>query len=426
MTWLQHWPIEAQWGLVVAAILAAVLPWLLYLHRSRQLAELRTALTMHEQAVTHWQAKAQQTGEDLAAELARREAEQQAHQQQLAFIDKSREDLKNSYRQLAQELFEQRSRQFAENNQQSMSALLDPVREQLKDFRQLVTDSYQKESKERHMLLGEITRLKELNQQISDDAVHLTRALRGESKTQGNWGEMILERLLEASGLQRERQYRVEVSGQNEEGRRLRPDVVVYLPENRQIVIDSKVSLTAYEQYCRQEDVEQARRHLDAHVQSVRGHVRSLSEKRYTEIEDVHSLDFVIMFVPVEAAFLDALRHDDGLYDEALSRNVVMVSASTLLATLRTIANLWRFDDQNRNAQEIAKRGGQLYDKFVLLGEELEEVSRLLERSQDKLRSSIRRTTSGPGNLARQVEQLRELGVEARKRMSERWLENEE
>lgn len=417
----------AQPWLVPAVLALALVVTALYLVRAQaRLTGLRQQLQEHLEQSQYWRSEAESRGEQLAAERSRAESQAQAHRQQLSFIERAREDLKNSYRQLAQELFERRSQQFSEHNRQNMVALLDPVREQLKDFRQLVTDSYQKESRERHVLLEEITRLKSLNEQISTDAINLTRALRGESKTQGNWGEMILERLLEASGLQRDRQYRVEVAGQDDEGRRLRPDVVIFLPEHRQIVIDSKVSLTAYERYCSSEEGELARQHLDVHVQSIRQHVRTLSDKRYTEIEGVQTLDFVIMFIPVEAAFLDAVRHHDALYDEALSRNVVMVSASTLLATLRTIANLWRFDDQNRNAREIARRGGQMYDKFVLLSEELEEVSRLLERSQEKLRSSIRRTTSGPGNLARQVEQLRELGVEARKRIDPRWLEEGE
>ena len=287
------------------------------------------------------------------------------------------------------------------------------MREQLGDFRKRVDEVYDKESRERQLLKVEIDSLKNLNQRISEDAINLTRALKGESRTQGAWGELVLERLLEASGLQKGREYEAQIGLRDEDGGRPRPDVIVHLPEGRDLIIDAKVSLTAYERYCSAVEDGERGAQMNAHVASMRTHVKQLSERRYSELPGMNSLEFVLMFVPVEAAFIEAAHHDDGLHEFALDKQVVIVTTSTLLATLRTVSTLWRFDDRNRNAFEIADRAGKLYDKFVGFVEDIEDARHKLDAARHALSSARSKLVSGRGNLVGSVEKLRELGAPA-------------
>ncbi|MBU6200322.1 MAG: DNA recombination protein RmuC, partial [Xanthomonadaceae bacterium] len=271
------------------------------------------------------------------------------------------------------------------------------------------------ENRERAGLKTQIDALQNLNQKISQDAINLTRALTGDSQTQGAWGEMVLERLLEASGLQKGRQYDTQVVLTNDSGERPRPDAIVHLPEGRDIIVDAKVSLTAYERYCSAVDVDERAAQLAAHLKSLREQVRNLAGKRYADLPGVNSLEFVLMFVPVEAAYIEAARHDDTLQAFALEKNVVIVTASTLLATLRTVSSLWRFDDRNRNALEIADRAGKLYDKFAGFVDDLDEARTRVGAAAKALDAAGSKLSSGSGNLLRQVEMLRELGAKASK-----------
>ncbi|HET8942151.1 MAG TPA: DNA recombination protein RmuC, partial [Rudaea sp.] len=299
-------------------------------------------------------AEARQRAEQRATALGTRLQEQtQAAQEKLSLLERVRDEFSDKFKSLANDLLEEKSRKFAEQNQTSLGTLLTPLREQLGDFRKRVDEVYDKESRERQLLKVEIDALKSLNQQIDQDARNLTRALTRDSKSQGAWGELVLERLLEASGLQRGREYELQVALKDGDGGRPRPDVIVHLPEGRDLIIDAKVSLTAYERYCSAADDHERGTQLAAHLASLRSHVKELANKRYSDLPGINTLEFVLMFVPVEAAYIEAMHRDDGLQAFALEKQIVIVTTSTLLATLRTVWSLWRFDDRNRNASEI-------------------------------------------------------------------------
>ncbi|KPK30518.1 MAG: hypothetical protein AMK70_13965, partial [Nitrospira bacterium SG8_35_1] len=319
----------------------------------------------------------------------------------------------------ANKIFEDKSRKFTEQNRENIEGVLKPMREQLLDFKKKVEDVYDKESKDRVSLLNEIIHLKTLNERISEDALNLTNALKGQSKTRGSWGEMILERVLEESGLQKGREYEVQTMYASEEGQRRHPDVIVHLPEGKDIVIDSKVSLTAYEKFCSADTEEKRNKRLKEHIISVRAHIKVLSEKRYEELEGIRTLDFVLMFLPIEGAFWTAIESEQGLFNEAFDRNIMLVSPSTLLATLRIINNIWRYEDQNKNALIIAKKAGDLHDKFVGFVEALDDVGQKIDRARESYQTARNRLSEGKGNLVRRSVELRQLGVKAQKELPE-------
>ena len=365
-----------------------------------------------------------QRAEQRVTEVATRLQEQhQSAQEKLTLLERVREEFADKFKALAGDLLEEKSKKFTEQNQTNLGMLLNPLREQLGDFRKTVTEVYDKESRERQLLKAEIDSLKLLNQRIDEDARNLTRALTRESKSQGAWGELVLERLLEASGLQKGREYETQIALKDDDGGRPRPDVIVRLPEGRDLIIDAKVSLTAYERYCGAVDDHERGAQLAAHLASLRSHVKDLAGRRYSDLPGVNTLEFVLMFVPVEAAFIEAVHHDDGLQAFALERQVVIVTTSTLLATLRTVSSLWRFDDRNRHAMEIADRAGKLYDKFVGFVEDIEEARSKLDAARGALGAAANKLTAGRGNLVGQVEKLRELGARAGKALPEAVIE---
>ena len=284
------------------------------------------------------------------------EEERKQAEEKIALLNSARHQLKAEFQNLAQKIFEEKSLKFTDQNRANMDQIISPLREQLGDFKKRVEDVYDKETRDRTALHAEIMHLKELNQRISKEALNLTRALKGDSKARGNWGEVVLERVLEASGLHKGREYDVQVSLTDERGRRFQPDVIVRLPEGKEVIVDAKVSLTAYERYYSAEDDDQKAAALNDHVDALRTHVRSLAAKRYENLEGIQSLDFVLMFVPIEAAFLAAAEKDRDLFSEAFEKNIMVVSPATLLVTLRTIQNIWRYEYQNRYAIEIAKK----------------------------------------------------------------------
>ena len=293
-------------------------------------------------------------------------AEQQnQNKEKLALLDEAKERMNTEFKNIANEIFESKQQLFKAESKEQLGNLLSPLSERIKEFEKRVETAYNEESKERYSLVKEIRNLQDLNARISKDAINLTNALKGENKVQGTWGEIVLERVLEKSGLERGREYEIQVSMKNEEGRRLQPDVVVHLPEGKDVVIDSKVSLTAYERYCSSDDDTERAESLKLHIQSLRSHIKQLGDKDYHNLDGVKTLDFVLLFVPIEAAFSLAVQTNDDLFSDAFDKNIVMVAPSTLLATLRTIQNIWRYEQQNKNAQEIASRAGALYDKFV-------------------------------------------------------------
>lgn len=350
-----------------------------------------------------------------AALEARAEAERKQAEEKLKLLVEAREALGEQFRNLANRIFEEKGDKLVQQNAASLESLLKPLGERLKDFQVRVEETYDKESKQRFSLQHEIQKLVEANAKISVDAVNLANALKGSSKTQGSWGELVLERVLEASGLQKGREYDVQVSFERADGGKAQPDVIVRLPENKHVVVDSKVSLTAYEAYCAAEDDVARKRELGKHVESVRAHVRGLAEKNYQALYGIRTPDFVLMFIPVEPAFMLALSEKQELFVDAFSRNVMIVSPTTLLIALRTIASIWRYEYQNRNAQELIRQCTALYDKFVGFVADIEEVGKRLDAAQTSYDGAYGKLTSGKGNLIRQVERIRELGLKPAK-----------
>jgi DNA recombination protein RmuC len=338
-------------------------------------------------------------------------------------LENAREKMSMEFRNLANEILEKKGKDFTESNRENIENILKPLREKILQFEKKVEDTYDKESKERFSLAREIQNLQALNARISEDAVNLTNALKGENKTQGTWGEFVLERLLEQSGLRKGREYEIQVSLKSAEGTKQQPDVIVHLPENKDVIIDSKVSLTAYERYYSETDEALRAEALKQHIQSIRGHIRGLSDKNYQNLQGVRSLDFIMMFLPVEAAFALAVEHDQSLFTEAFERNIAVVGPTTLMATLRTIQNIWRYEDQNKHAMDIANRAGKLYDKFVGFTEDLEKIGTHLGQTQASYENAHKKLVSGHGNLVSNVEKLRILGAKASKTLPEHMLD---
>lgn len=379
--------------------------------------ELRTRLSAVEGELRQ-AAAAREAAETRAAIAEARSAEQlQSAEQRYRDLEAARERLKAEFQQLAQEILEDKSRRFSEQNATQLGQLLTPLREQIGDFRKLVSDSYEKEGKERAGLQAELRQLFELNRQLSDEAGNLTRALTADNRTQGYWGELKLERLLESAGLEKGRQYLTQESFTDEHGDRYRPDALLLLPEARQIVIDAKVALLDYQRACGEVAEADREQHLARHAQALRTHVRQLGEKDYSRLPGLTSPDLVLMFVPVEAAFLEALRRDPELYDFAYARKIILVGPSNLLASLRLVAQVWRTEAQNANARAIAERGAALYDKFVGFVEDLGKVGEALDRAQKAQQDALSKLSTGRGNLVRQAEMLRKLGVAPSKKL---------
>jgi DNA recombination protein RmuC len=333
-------------------------------------------------------------------------------------LNEAKEVLTSQFKNLANEILEDKSKRFTEQNAASLDALLKPLQTKLTEFKEQVSNSYGNEARERFALKSEIERLANLNLRMSDETRSLTQALKGDSKVQGNWGELVLESILESSGLRKGEEYLVQDSHTQTDGSRLQPDVVVKLPEGRSLVVDSKVSITAYARHAETTDPIVAEQELAAHIQSLRQHIQGLSGKNYSSLYGIGSVDFVLMFVPIEPAFLLALKTAPNLYQEALAKNIVLVCPSTLMATLRTVAHLWRQDHQNRNALEIAKQCGTLYDKFVGFVEDLEKLGQRLDQAQTSYHDAFNKLKSGKGNLIRTAEKVRELGVKPSKNIS--------
>jgi len=376
----------------------------------------------------HELADKQSALEQSRAETVRLETQLSEERRQgaekLKLLEEARQQLNIEFQNLANKILEEKSQKFTEQNKTNLDQLLKPLREQLGDFRKKVEDTYDKESKDRVSLMHEIKSLKQLNQQISDDAINLTNALKGQSQTQGAWGEVVLERVLEESGLHKGREYETQESFTTDEGKRYRPDVIVHLPEGKDIVVDSKVTLTAYERYCAASNDEERAKALKEHVQSLRTHIKGLSEKRYEDLPGVKSLDFVLLFVPIEAAFITAVEADQAIFRDAFDKNIIVVSPTTLLATLKTVHNIWRYEHQNQNAQEIAAKAGGLYDQFVLFVEALDDVGDKLNKAQQAFDKSRARLVSGRGNLVRRSEELQKLGAKNKKQLAAQILES--
>lgn len=352
---------------------------------------------------------------EAQADKARLEEREKNQQEKVAFLEKSKEQLKQEFEQLSGKIFESRSKQMQDQNRTGMEGLLKPFREQMTEFRQRVDQIHSDEARQQADLLAQIRNLQSLNNQMVEDARNLTNALKGQNKAQGNWGELILERILESSGLTKGREYDTQVTVSDDDGQRKQPDVIVRLPDNKDVIVDSKVSLVAWERYCTSEEDAEKKQALDQHILSLRNHVRGLSDKRYEGLDALRSLDFVLLFVPIEAAFLTALAGDEELYNDAYSSNIIIVSPTTLLVTLRTINNIWRNEYQNRNALDIADRAGRICDQIALVSESLTDVGGRIDQAYKSWQKTSERLSSGRGNLLRQAHQLQDLGVKAKR-----------
>ncbi|MBN2188424.1 MAG: DNA recombination protein RmuC [Chitinispirillaceae bacterium] len=392
--------------------------------RSGEIAAAEQRVKAAEQALEESRNDAIERAGENSALQATIEQERKNSEEKLTVLMGAREQLKAEFQNLASQILEEKSARFASQNKENLEMVLKPLRDQLVDFRKKVEDVYVNESKDRASLSAEINQLKQINQRISEDAVNLANALKGDSKTQGNWGQLALERVLEMSGLEKGREYEVQVHAHDEEGNRFLPDVIVRLPEKRDVIIDSKVSLTAYERYFSAETGEEKEAAMKAHLISLRQHITELSEKKYHDLKEVRALDFVLMFIPVEAAFITAIKEDNGLFREAFEKNIIMVCPSTLLVTLRTIANIWRYERQNQNAVKIAKQAAALHDKFVSFVDTLEEVGRALKKASDSYEEAYRHLSSGRGNLVRRAEAFKALGVRTGKSLPQALLES--
>lgn len=355
----------------------------------------------------------------LAAELQENRDNQQ---QRLDDLQGARNELRAQFSELATKIFDEREQRFAETSQQRLGQLLDPLKERIQAFEKRVDESYQQEARERFSLSKELERLQQLNQRLGDEATNLTRALKGQ-KTQGNWGELVLERVLEHAGLEKGREYHTQVSLKGAGGERFQPDVLIRLPGDRQVIVDAKVGLSAYQQYVAAADEPVRQQALKQHLISLRSHLKGLSGKDYQRLEGLHSLDFVLLFVPIEAAFAAALQAEPDLFREAFEQQVVIVSPTTLLATLRVIDSLWRQERQGQNAREIAERAGQLYDKFVAFVADLDEMGSRLQQLDKAYASARNKLVDGRGNLIGRVENLKLLGARASKSLPGELLE---
>ncbi|WP_409455906.1 DNA recombination protein RmuC [Pseudescherichia sp.] len=355
---------------------------------------------------------------DLREVTTRLESTQLHAEDKIRQMINSEQRLSEQFENLANRIFEQSNRRVEEQNRQSLHGLLSPLREQLDGFRRQVQDSFGKEAQERHTLAHEIRNLQQLNAQMAQEAINLTRALKGDNKAQGNWGEVVLARVLEASGLRAGYEYETQVSIETEARARMQPDVIVRLPQGKDVVIDAKMTLVAYERYFNADDEYTRESALQEHIASVRSHIRLLGRKDYQQLPGLRSLDYVLMFIPVEPAFLVALDRQPELITEALKHNIMLVSPTTLLVALRTIANLWRYEHQSRNAQQIAERASRLYDKMRLFVDDMSSVGQSLEKAQDNYRQAMKKLTSGRGNLLAQAEAFRGLGVEIKREIN--------
>ena len=385
--------------------------------RLERLTQVEAELAAAREEARRWNEECQRAEQRLTETATRLQAQMQATHEREELLKQVSEQLTDRFKVLSGELLEAQSSKFTEQNQHNIGTLLNPLREQLGDFRKVVSEVYDKESRERQLLKHEIESLKNINQRISEDAINLTQALKADSKARGAWGEVVLERLLEMAGLQAGRQYVAQLSlFAADSSKQQRPDVIVRLPDDKDIVIDAKVSLIGWDKYvAATEDVGRAAA-LAEHLNSIRRNIDSLSAKDYASLPGLRTLDFVLMFVPIEAAFVEAIRSDDSLYGYALAKNVSLVSPSTLLATLRTVAHLWRIEQRNINGLEFARVAADLHDNFALLIDGIQDVGSKLERARDAHGTLIRRLTEGGrGSVLLKVQKLKELGAPVRK-----------
>ena len=413
-------------ALVFIGLLAgALLMRLLNAKDKTTIAKLSTDLAVSEEKLKQFQDKESEfrqlqqlyiQAKTKNAELQTRMHEQVKNaEEKLALLKDAETRLNNQFENLAGKIFDERNRQFTEHNKTSLDHIVKPLREQLGEFKQRIETVYDNENKDRISLREEIISLRRDTAQMNQEALNLTRALKGDKKTQGNWGEMILETVLEKSGLRKGIEYETQGAFRDENNALFKPDVIIRLPENKDVIIDSKVSLLAYERHCSTEDDAERIAALKQHTEAVRTHIKSLSNKDYSGLKGLRSLDFVLLFMPIEAAFIAAFQADERLFTDAFEHKIIVVTPTTLLATLRTIENIWRYERQNENARAIADKAGIVYDKIRGFVEDLDKLGKQLSTVHTTYDGVMNKLTQGQGNLIRQASSFVDLGVKVKK-----------
>lgn len=404
---------------------------------AQQLEELKNRIQQLENALDESRKTQQDVLLNSATEKATLESALEAakdklihleklHEAQKLEEEKAKEGMKNEFKVLAQTILDEKSKQFKTTNSEELDKLLAPFKQKLEDFEKTVKDNHEMEVKSTSALMENIKSLKDMNDKLSEEASGLAKALRGDNKKQGNWGEFVLERALEMSGLAKDKEYFVQNSETTEDGRRLQPDVIIQLPGNKKIIIDSKVSLVAWDNFINAATEEEASAGLKALAVSVQTHIKGLSDKDYPQLYGGDTPEFVLLFIPIEAAFMEVTKFDQALYEFAFSRKIIVVSTSTLLATLKTIAMAWRQEKQTKNVIEIAEAGGKLYDKFVGLSEDLKKLGSQFQTAQNTYQDTMTKMMEGRGNLISQVERLKKLGSKTKKELDNRLVDRAE
>ncbi len=403
--------------LVALVISFIVLLSMLFLYLKQK--ELSKVLDIEKEELLQKNNLLLQEKNDLQLEYAvlntRYEEEIKSSAQKLSVLKNAKDELSREFKILANQIFEDKSKQFSSSNKEQLELLLKPFREQITSFSLQSKEQFNTELKDRHLLKDELSRLKQMNEQLSQDAINLTNALKGENKTQGNWGEIVLESILEQSGLRSGVEYELQATLKSDEGKSYRPDVIIHMPQERDVIIDSKVSLVAYERFVNADEPAEKAQALKEHIASISAHVKGLSDKKYEKLEGVNSLDFVLLFMPIEGAFLIALEQDGEFFKRAYENNILVVSPSTLLVTLRTIEHIWRTQRQEEHAKKIADEAEAMYDKLVLFVEEMQKVGAHIQKAQDSYETSMNRLKTGKGNIIRRAENMVKLGLKPKK-----------
>lgn len=392
----------------------------------QQLNDSRQIVVRSEEELKQLRGKINFLSSEKAALTSDHKSLQERMAEHKSELDALQLQMKEQFQNIAADIVFKNSQRIQEEHKDKLNDILTPLRDKIEKFETQVKYTHEERIREHQSMKEQLSQLQTLNKSIGDEARNLVTALKGQTKTQGNWGEMILEKVLERSGLVKGREYHVQSSMQSEDGRRLQPDVIINLPENRNLVVDSKVSLIAYERYSSADDPQLREHSLKEHILSIRKHIKDLSGKNYQNLYAINTLDFVLLFIPIEPAFALAVEHDAELFNEAFERNIVIVTTSTLLATLRTIASIWRLEYQNKNSVEIARQAGDLYDKFSGLVEDLIGVGAKINSAKDAYDSSMSKLQQGKGNLISRVENLKKLGLKTSKQINKKILDQTE
>jgi len=388
-----------------------------------QLEEMSRIADRNQQKMTDYIERLQDLSGNYSAQKERNEGLQSQLEQQKIQFETNKEQIKTEIQNLSNSILDEKSKKFTEQNSIQLKQILEPLGLRIDEFKKKVEDTYSEENKERATLKEQIRQMAELNQKMSVEAQNLTKALKGDSKTQGNWGEVILERILEKSGLRKGYEFEVQVTERNEENKLIRPDVIVKLPDDKYMIVDSKVSLTAYEKFVNAEIDEERAKHIKLHLVSLKSHIKGLTEKNYQLLHGTQSPDFVLLFIPIQPAFDVAMMNEPDLYNFAFEKNIILVSPTTLLATLSTVNSVWKQEYQTKHALEIAEKSGAMYDKFVGFVDDLEKVGKAIDSTNKAYGDAMNKLVTGKGNLVRRSESLKELGIKATKKISQQLME---